>query len=627
MAVSVPSQSDCPQILLANSGPSSSNQKKFSFNINNISMDKINYFMWEYQSDFHSSAKITAEGLFSELDRDLVKNVFLIGVFDEDLKDRHPICLEPEDCGFEMRQFIDVKEQAHHLEATDEQRFVLHSHPIAQEGHRQRIKVGALHTAVQNAVRRYEEYRGIVSHCSWPVPVNGYQVIVVLQFNREAFYSHYSLAKDREERSNFKLFTSLLDAAIREFFDLCEEELQKREPYRVKDREYDEIIRSAGRMLMYTPSNAGGEFRGLHGLFDSCNEVSSLKHEGDESVGEMLIAKKGHSNVQVVLSLTQPVSMRNHRAVRKLIEVSSSELSLLSDSGYVYGLGQSVGYYDRRNEDLFLIRFVRHYTWELFHDRHLMMQVKYGQPSLPQGDSGKRTFETDVRRIFSSITAEEISQLWKLTTAAASQRHGTIVVISSGAEEEANRLKSQAIVIKPFRLTQDIMGMITAIDGAVLVDPSSTCHAIGVILDGTAANKGDPSRGARFNSAIRYVESKKKGHTYTCLVIVVSEDGTVDLVPNLMPQISKLAILEEIEKLAELRKEENFERKQFYGIMDFLSLVKFYLLEEMCDRINQLRREIEPRAREGTDIWRDFEDFVPNEDMNETYFLDETEQS
>lgn len=329
-------------------------------------METIKYFMWGYQSHFQISAEIAAEGLFCQLDSDLVQNVFLIGVLDEDRDDRHPICLEPEDCGFEVGQFTDVKEQAQHLEATDEQRYVFHSHPIAQEKHRQGIKIGALQTAVLHAIRRYEDYQGVISHCSWPVPVNGYRVIVVLQFNREAFNSHYSLAKDRAEKGNFRLITSLLDATIREFFDLCEEELRKREPNRVNDREYDEIIRSAGRMLMYTPSNAGGEFRGLHGLFDSCNEVSSLKHEGEESVGEMLIAKRGHPNVEVILSLKHPISMRNYRAVRKLLEVSSSRLNLLSDSGYIYGLGNSVELYDRRDEDLFLIRFVRHYTWELF---------------------------------------------------------------------------------------------------------------------------------------------------------------------------------------------------------------------------------------------------------------------
>ena len=132
--------------------------------------------------------------------------------------------------------------------------------------------------------------------------------MVVLQFDREAFDSHYSLARNRPNKGNFRLFKSLLDATIEEFFVSCEEELRKCEPVKVKDREDDEIIRSAGRMLMYTPSNAGGEFEGLHGLFDSCNEVSSLKHEGEESVGKMLIAKKGHTNVDVILSLVHPVS-------------------------------------------------------------------------------------------------------------------------------------------------------------------------------------------------------------------------------------------------------------------------------------------------------------------------------
>ena len=171
------------------------------------------------------------------------------------------------------------------------------------------------------------------------------------------------------------------------------------------------------------------------------------------------------------------------------------------------------------------------------------------------------------------------------------------------------------------------MRTITAIDGAVLVDPSSTCHAIGVILDGSITKKGDPSRGARYNSAVRYVESQKEDHTYTCLAIVVSEDGTVNLVPDLMPQISRSVILEEIEKLNELKEEENFDRKTFYGVMDRLSALESYLSPEMCEEINQLKREIEPRAREGANIWRNFKDFVPNEDMNETYFLDESEQS
>ena len=91
--------------------------------------------MWGYQTHFQVSAKVAAEGLFSRLNKSLIPNVFLIGVLDEDREDRHPICLEPEDCGFKVNEFDEVKEQAQHLEASDELRHVFNTHPIAQKGH------------------------------------------------------------------------------------------------------------------------------------------------------------------------------------------------------------------------------------------------------------------------------------------------------------------------------------------------------------------------------------------------------------------------------------------------------------------------------------------------------------
>jgi hypothetical protein len=47
-----------------------------------------------------------------------------------------------------------------------------------------------------------------------------------------------------------------------------------------------------------------------------------------------------------------------------------------------------------------------------------------------------------------------------------------------------------------------------------------------VILDGKASGRGTSTRGARYNSAIRYVETSP----YPCLAIVVSEDGMVNII-------------------------------------------------------------------------------------------------
>lgn len=451
--------------------------------------------MWGYQSQFQILAQSAAEGIFNRLDKTLSPRVFLIGVLVEDKEDRYPICIEPEDYGYDLEILTSVKESAQHLEALDEERQILFSDPVAEENHKRWIKSRALKKAIEQVIDRQYESRKVVSFCSWPELVEGYRVSVVLQLDREAFNSHYSLVKDIVD--DLHAATSLLDATVTEYLRECAKELDKPNPgdsFRTFDRDPVEIIRAAGKLLMYTPANAGGEPHGLHGLFDTCNTISSLRYEGAEGVGKMLIARRGHPNIKVSLSLTSPVQMREFRAVRKLLEMASSEMSLLSDSGYIYGLGQTVGVYDQRAEDLFSVNFAKHYTWELLHAERMLMRVIYGQPELLRMPIDKEKFKKDVHRIFPDIDSREVDRLWEVVVEATRQKHGTIVVVSSGAQTEAKRLEKQSTNIEPIQLTPEIVQMITAIDGAVLIDPTTTCYAVGVILDGLASNKGAPSR-------------------------------------------------------------------------------------------------------------------------------------
>jgi hypothetical protein len=135
--------------------------------------------------------------------------------------------------------------------------------------------------------------------------------------------------------------------------------------------------------------------------------------------------------------------------------------------------------------------------------------------------------------------------------------------------------------------------------------------------------KGNPSRGARFNSAIRYID----GDTGSCLAIVVSADGTVDFVPDLMPQIPRVKIESAIQTLRELRIDAKFSMKTFSRTMDWLSSHDFYLLPEMCEVVNKLRREVEETRDRvlNPNIKIVYHDFVPHPDMNDSYFFNETE--
>lgn len=160
------------------------------------------------------------------------------------------------------------------------------------------------------------------------------------------------------------------------------------------------------------------------------------------------------------------------------------------------------------------------------------------------------------------------------------------------------------------------MSLVTAIDGAVLVSPDATCFAIGVILDGRATPKGNPARGARYNSAIRYVESQNQS-----LAIVVSEDGGVNLIPNLMPQIRKSELIRHIEIIGEVHTSEKRDRIAYYASEEWLRSHQFYLSKEQCDKLNMMMREITRGFLRESGWGIEHNDLQPHEDMNESYFM------
>lgn len=123
--------------------------------------------------------------------------------------------------------------------------------------------------------------------------------------------------------------------------------------------------------------------------------------------------------------------------------------------------------------------------------------------------------------------------------AAADQARGTMLVISDAATDEAARLSTQAILVEPEALSAEVLTQATAIDGAVLFSPDCVCHALGVILDGSASDEGDRARGARLNSALRYL-TKPAAAT---MIVLVSEDGMIDVLPRLRPRVSRRTVV------------------------------------------------------------------------------------
>ena len=586
----------------------------------------VNYFMWGYQVHYCFNAEIEAERLLSRLDpqfRHFEPKVYLVGRQIEPRTGFHPICTVPDECPYQPEVFAGLDELAAELEAADPDNpliKVFHSDPTAHENAVHSMKMRALRGAVMRKIEAVTDNEAILTRISWPTKVDNYLVMLVLQISRPIYDSHYRLTRDYiQERTSvtYHRAPSLLSAVIDEYLHACATFMHRPHAgagFRIIEED-EELLRRAAKDLMYGPAWAGGNLYGLHGLFEACNAISTLKYEGKEGIGRLALARSGHPALRVDLELLSPVPLRDYGAVRKLLQLATGDQCLLCDSAEIYGVGAVLDSYDSNDENLFVIRFTKNFMWNLSHAKNPMMFMRYGEPYARIASFPSGLFLRDLPRIFAGITPVQSERLCALAGAVSAQPHGAMLVVSSSAAAEAERLTNQATRIRPVPLTDSMIPRTTSIDGAVLVDLDGVCHAIGVILDGLAHRHCTPSRGARYNSAVRYAYGRKD-----CMVVVKSEDGMVNLFPALRPQISRAELNTQLDRLRVQAAEKGADGTELNQVMHWLSDHRFYLSAAQCEEVNRLNEEAAEHL--SSDAWRiGYDDFLPDEEMDDSYFL------
>jgi hypothetical protein len=571
--------------------------------------------MWGYQRHFQISVQMWAEELFKALHPQYEVQTFLLGLARKTDPNLHPVCLEPEECGFRPEEFESVRETAKHFQAIDPDRGMICTHPIHQKAVDRRLEAKCLQKAVLSEVDRWHDNASVRYFFSGVVPVADYDVGVVLRLQCKAEEQPYRLPKVHSEE-RYAVPHSLVEAAASEFLADCLRSLYTGAPELVDDydgRNKDELLRQAGQRLMDAPVWVGSDGIGIHGLFGACNFISSLTYESEGSVGSMLVAAATHKNIERTITLASPVYLRKHRAVRKLLQIASAGHSLLCDGSNIIGFGHVTGNYDQAEADLFEIRFTQHYRWELVHGGHRMMTVNYGVPALPLPPLNGERLASDLSRIFKDQVKDSVPRLVQLAMEACKQRHGALLVITPDAEKEAERLATQCTRIVPVLLTPSLVRSVSSIDGAILVSPRGICYAIGAILDGKATPFGDSGRGARFNSSIRYVAERRD-----CVAIIISEDGTAEWLPNLRPQLSRKELNDMQSQALELLKGPGDDKKEHKAIR-WLDEHRFYLPADLCDTANKLVALHNGKAQQKGYVTIVYAPFEPNPDMCDEY--------
>ena len=587
--------------------------------------DELQFFMWGFQRHFQISVQRTAERLFAALDPELTPRVFLVGFRTGDGLGHEPICISPEDpeqeTGYPVSYFGDVPALASGIDDKARAEGLLHSHPVAQRQADLARNRRSWAQAVQEVLAREDDARGWRSFVSIPVEINNYRVMCVLQLPG-AGYDAYPRLRTEVVDERYPVHTSLIGAVVEEFLRRCTNALRSSEPGSsliAIEHSNEEMLRNAGRRFVLTIPTILVSYDLLEALYDALSELAGVLYEGAANRGQIILARQENAHVKIAVKFQREVSLMDARAARKLLEMSSDELALLVDGGNAYGLGTLSESYPAHVENAFAVGFGEERSWHLSHAGTELMRVRHGIPSLPPKPPSEARLVDTLERVFGTGPETDIPRLRDLISAAVGQKHGTLVVISDHAADEAERLSAQATAIAPLTMTPGLMRSVTSIDGAVLLDPLGRCQALGVILDGMASGEGVASRGARFNSAVRYVGTVTREFGYRCVAVVVSEDGPVNVIPELLQRISRTKLEDTIARFVALADKDVVPRREFNPLIGWLSDHRPYLSVDAAGRINDARKIIEPKL-EKADVWPTWSDFRGHGDLPEDLF-------
>ena len=560
--------------------------------------------MWEHQAGFRWSLEQLANEVLDRAGANVDPRAYLIG-----FRDNGQVTVEPARGHFDRDILADALDRAQQRfarskarrEAGDDENALA----AAESYVRREVLAEKLGEAARTVGRQH--FAGI------GVPIGEWFVVPVLAIHADPWND---LARLRRTPAGDSSPRSFPEAAVTAVLDAASRELDRRVPGVRLHVDPDAVLRSASDVFVSTLVQRAGQDL-AHGVRHALDAVSAQPYEGRAGTGSVLLAQQGHPDLTVEVALEHPVPVALARSFRKVLEMSDADLHLLCDGREVFGLGTLADTYNADSEYVFTATISGNGSWELWHQSTPLLRMDNGLPQLPRERLDEDEFSHTVDLVFPEASARNARQLWEMAVACARQSHGTMLVVHPDAAAESDRLLPQVHAITPARLTGRVLTAATSIDGAVLVSPDGRVHAVGVILDGVATGTGDSGRGARYNSAIRYLAGAGRG----AMVIIVSEDGKIDLLPKLKRRMRRETVQRAVDRLV-ARSAEGEELEAFDRANRAVVAIEFYLNQEQCDHVNAARDAVQGREWAAEHLRRQFVPVAPDPAMDDSYFVD-----
>ena len=574
--------------------------------------DSIHQFMWGFQQHFRVSVEIGVQDVLSRIGlhvNDRLK-VLLIGLATKENLP-HAICIEPEDGPLVVEDLISIKGRTQEVSRIDPEFGVSITTPRYHDRRQREIYLRSRARAFAEAIEGTGKFEGLRFFVSNSAPIEGFDVHTCLGIPKDVLDSVPGFSNPmKNDYHGWHIEESFAQAIINTCLYQADRALYLPYPGEglnvLGDRIH--IIRRSAERFIDGVTTAMGSLPS--DLFRRISEISSLTYERSDAEGHLVVTRRDNLTNKLRVSLEKTVGLNESRAVRKLLEVTNDYNALLTDGGVIYGLGECIS-----APDIAKVAIDGHARWSLSIDDTVLMRVAYEHATLPKQILDKKLFRDVAER---TVGAINVDRIWDTFQCALDSGHGTTIVVSEEPLCEIGRLGQEALAIKPEYLEHEDVARLGSIDGAIMLGADGKCYAFGVILDGLATSSGDRSRGARFNSSVRYQRTSKLG----TMVIVISDDGTVDLVPKLMPRVWRQAVEDAVQAFCEYSALEGNDGEEWARRNRDVERLRFYLNQEQCDRVNEAyEKEMDSRfASDGIKTIRN--GLRPHPDMEDSYFWD-----
>ena len=572
--------------------------------------------MWAFQPHFRIGLEHSTRDVFNQIGFGLGARAYLVG-FANDASTRFPTCFEPETDPLASVDLADVVQLAEKRYAAHPERQIIITSGLHHDRFHRYLRDKMRAEVLRDLLQAHPLGAGQHFFVGASALVEGYEVHPVIALPRKRWQSKPTLTRVKVDR--YTVEPSFQHAVLNELLERATKDLSQRdapEDFSLRWLDRSEIVRQAARRFVQSVSLLAGHTSPSE-LTVALDEVSAQPYEGRSSAGGFILAREDSPHVDVLLRFERPIRLSETRGIRKALEMTGDVYKLLCDGEKVLALARLGDGYDGASESVFQFDVVSRGTWELRHHGTSLLRVTNTRPVIPSPRLDSDHFRDVVTRTFSECSPTDVDRLWELASASARAKHGTMLVVHREAAEEAERMLPQSQKIAASQLSLDAVDAVTRIDGAVLVDLTGRCHAVGVILDGRATGSGDASRGARFNSAIRYEEAQHG----KCLVIVVSEDGMINMLPRLRRRVRREAVEGVVGKLEFEVQKMTPDYERFFRHWEHLETLSFYLNKQQCHRVNAARRQLEEHRRKHSQMSVSWSELEPNADMNDSYFL------